>query len=172
MPAITLREDYDARRVRVLAARSDDAKQTRRFLSIAAVYEGMERSAAARIGGMDRQTLRDWVHRFNDEGPAGLIDRKPAGASRRLTAAQLEELTRIVEVGPDPGCDGVVRLRCIDLKHLIRVRFGVDYHERSVGKLLAMLGFSHISARPRHVGQDAGVMEAFKKNFPSDWRRS
>ena len=163
MPAIALRDDYDAARVRGFATRSQDAKQARRLLSIAAAYEGIERAAAARIGGMDRQTLRDWVHRFNEAGPEGLIDRKAAGAPPRLTPAQLAELARIVDAGPDPERDGVVRWRCMDLKHLIAERFGVAYHERSVGKLLAALGFAHISARPRHVGQDAAVMAAFKK---------
>ena len=172
MPAIALRDDYDAVGVRGFATRSQDANQARRLLSIAAAYEGIDRSAAARIGGMDRQTLRDWVHRFNEAGPEGLIDRKAAGAPRRLTPAQLAEPARIVEAGADLERDGVVRWRCLDLKHLIAERFGIDYHERSVGKLLAALGFSHISARPRHLGQDAEVMAAFKKNSPTAWRRS
>ena len=151
MPTIPLRNDFDAERVRVLAARSDDGNQARRLLSMAAIYDGMDRACAAGIGGMDRQTLRDWVHRFNAGGPAGLIDRKPNGALRRLTPSQMAALSRAIEAGPDPERDGVVRWRCIDLKQLIRTRFGVDYHERSVGKLLAALGFSHISARPRQV---------------------
>ena len=165
MPTIPLRNDFDAERVRVLAARSDDGNQARRLLSMAAIYDGMDRACAAGIGGMDRQTLRDWVHRFNAGGPAGLIDRKPNGALRRLTPSQMAALSRAIEAGPDPERDGVVRWRCIDLKQLIRTRFGVDYHERSVGKLLAALGFSHISARPRHVGQDARAQEEFKKKF-------
>ena len=172
MPAIALRDDYQAKAVRALAARAKDGKQARRLLSIAAVYDGMSRADAARIGGMDRQTLRDWVHRFNDEGPVGLIDRKGPGAAAKLTQAQLADLARLVEAGPDRERDGVVRWRCIDLKRLIRERFGVDYHERSVGKLLAALEFSHISARPRHVGQDPDVLEEFKKNSRTVWRRS
>ncbi len=86
MPTIPLRNDFDAERVRVLAARSDDGNQARRLLSMAAIYDGMDRACAAGIGGMDRQTLRDWVHRFNAGGPAGLIDRKPNGALRRFDA--------------------------------------------------------------------------------------
>ncbi len=171
MLAISLREDYGAGDVRALAARAKDAAQARRLLSIAAAYDGMSRGDAARVGGMDRQTLRDWVHRFNEGGPDGLIDRKPGGTAPRLLPAQLEELAGIVEGGPDRERDGVVRWRCLDLKSLIRARFGVDYHERSVGKLLVALGFSHISARPRHVGQDAEVMEGFKKNSQAIWQR-
>ena len=119
MPTIPLRDDFDAEKVRALAVRSDDGNQAHRLLSIAAVYDGMDRACAAGIGGMDLQTLRDWVHRFNVEGPAGLIDRKPRGASRRLRPSQMATLSRIVEAGSDPQRDGVVRWRCIDLKQLI-----------------------------------------------------
>lgn len=69
----------------------------------------------------------------------------------------------MVEQGPDLEVDGVVRWRRVDLKRVIKQRFGVDYHERYVGKLLKQLGFSHVSARPRSPGQDAETMAAFKK---------
>ncbi len=79
MSPVTLRDDYDSATVRRLASSCDDADQARRLLSIAAVYDGMSRTDAARIGGMDRQTLRDWSHRFNEEGPSGLVNRKAPG---------------------------------------------------------------------------------------------
>ena len=70
MPAaVRLREDYSAEELRALARRSKDVNQSRRLLSLAAVRDGMDRGGAAKIGGMDRQTLRDWVHRFNGLGP-------------------------------------------------------------------------------------------------------
>ena len=150
MPAIPLRTDYDAAYVRATARSAADPDQVRRLLAIAAVYEGMRRAPAAKLGGMDRQTLRDWVHRFNDAGPEGLVDRTAPGSQRRLTAEQEAELAALVEAGPDVEADGVVRWRCIDLKQLIGRRWGVDYHQRTIGKLLARLGFSHVSARPRH----------------------
>ncbi len=138
--SIYLRDDFTALEVGALAARYKDSAQVRRLLSIAAVYDGMDRCDAARIGGMDRQTLCDWVHRFNAEGPEGLIDRWAGGPNSRLTGSQKEELSQIVEVGPDPDKDGVVRWRCLDLKGVIRERFDVDYHERTVGKILKKLG--------------------------------
>ena len=153
--AVKLREDHSAVDLRRLAKRSKDANQSRRLLSLAAVCEGKDRAEAARIGGMDRQTLRDWVHRFNAEGPDGLRDLHGRGRGPRLSQAQLAELSAIVETGPDPKIDGVVRWRRMDLQAVIAKRFGVDHHERHVGKLLKALGFSHISARPRHPGQDA-----------------
>ena len=146
MPAIPLRTDYDGAWVRAWARLAGEAQQVRRLLAIAAVYDGLDRATAARLGGMDRQTLRDWVHRFNEEGPEGLVDRKAPGAARRLRACEEAELAALVEAGPELDRDGVVRWRCVDLKALIRQRWGVDYHERTIGKLLARLGFSHISA--------------------------
>ena len=163
--AIRLREDYSAAELRRLAKRSKDVNQSRRLLSLAAAREGKDRGEAARIGGMDRQTLRDWVHRFNAEGPDGLFDHWTEGLKPRLTPAQLAELSEMVETGPDPKRDGVARWRRVDLKGIIAVRFGVDYHERYVGKLLKKLGFSHMSARPRHPKQDARVVAAFKKTL-------
>lgn len=112
---------------------------------------------------MDRQTLRDWVHRFNEAGPDGLLDNWSPGPASRLSPKYLAELAGIVETGPDPSVDGVVRWRRIDLKRVIQERFGVDYHERHVSTLLKNLGFSHMSARPRHPAQDARIIEAYKK---------
>jgi len=172
MPAVPLRSDWDAVRVRAAAREAEDADQVRRLLAIAAVYEGKNRSEAARVGAMDRQTLRDWIHRFNQEGAAGLIDRKAPGAACRLTAGQEAELAALIDAGPDRERDGVVRWRCVDLQQQILARWNVAYHESTVGKLMRRLGFRHISARPRHLGQDPAEIEAFKKTFPPAWARA
>ncbi len=161
--AVIIRTDYSAEQLRHQAKRSKDAKQSRRLLSIAAVYDGLSRADAAKIGGMDRQILRDWVVRFNESGPEGLIDRKSPGPKRRLSDDQMKELAVIVEVGPDLAVDGVVRWRICDLQKVIEARFGVAYKERGISKLLKALDFSHISARPQHPKQDADVMDTFKK---------
>jgi transposase len=158
-----IRSDFDAAQLRLLASHSRNANQARRLLSLAAIYDGMNRKDAAMVGGMDRQTLRDWVHRFNEEGPRGLLNHQSSGRKPRLSNDQLEELDRIVEVGPDLEKHGVVRWRAIDLKRVIEARFGVSYGERHVMKLLNQLGFSHISARPQHPMQDTRVIDAFKK---------
>jgi transposase len=161
--AVALREDYSAEELRALARRSKEVNQSRRLLSLAAVRDGMDRGSAARIGSMDRQTLRDWVHRFNAGGPEGLIDNWTEGPKPRLSAAQLTALATLLEAGPDRETDGVVRWRRVDLKRVIAQRFGVDFHPRHVGKLLKKLGFSHMSARPRHPAQDERIVEAFQK---------
>jgi transposase len=164
MPAaITVRTDLSAHELRRLAAATKNANQSRRLLSLAAVLDGMNRADAARMGGMDRQTLRDWVHRFNQHGPEGLLDGWSKGPEPRLSQAQRAELAHLVETGPDRAVHGVVRWRRIDLRQVILDRFGIAYHERTVGKLLHQLGFSHISARPRHPAQDEQTVAGFKK---------
>lgn len=161
--ALHVRTDYTASALRTLARKAACSRQSRRLLSIAAIYDGMSRADAARIGGMDRQTLRDWVIRFNETGPEGLIDRRDNGSVCRLSPDQLEELAHIVETGPDVQTDGIVRWRRVDLKRVIEERFAVVYSERHVSQILHDLGFSHMSARPQHPRQDARVIEAFKK---------
>ena len=138
----------------------------RRLLALASVYDGQSREEAARIGGMDRQTLRDWVLGFNERGPDGLINAKSPGRPPTLSKEQMEELGRLVETGPDPEKDGVARWRCVDLKRVLGERFGVDLSEVSLGRVLKKLGFSHISARPLHPKQDQQAITTFKKTFP------
>ena len=84
--AVRLREDYSAEELRASARRSKSVNQSRRLLSLAAVRDGIDRGRAAKIGGMDRQTLRDWVHRFNAAGPEGLVDNWTEGPKPRLSA--------------------------------------------------------------------------------------
>jgi transposase len=103
---------------------------------------------------MHRQTLRDWVHRFNEHGREGLINVKSPGRPPKLSVEQKEELRRLVEAGPDPDKDGIVRWRCADLKRVLGERFAVDVSEASLGRVLKQLGFSHIRARPIHPKQD------------------
>ena len=107
--SVPLRTDFDATGLRGLARKCGDNRQIRRSLALAAVYDGMNRTEAAKVGGMDRQTLRDWVHRFNEQGPDGLTNKEGAGRPRLITDEQMQELARIVEAGPDPQIDGVVR---------------------------------------------------------------
>ena len=153
------------------AKRCRDAAAARRMLALALVLEGHAREEAARHAGMDRQTLRDWVHRYNAQGLAGLHDRSHPGPKPRLTAEQMTELEAVVEQGPDPERDGVVRWRRVDLQALIKARFNVDLHERSVGKVLHRLGFAHLSVRPKHPASDLEAQAAFKEASPTWCRR-
>ena len=164
--AITRRE-LGAGDLRREAGRCRDARAARRLLALALVLEGSSREEAARAAGMDRQTLRDWVHRYDGEGLPGLHDRRRPGPRPRPTPGQEAELEAVVERGPDPDRDGVVRWRRIDLQALIEARFAVRLHERTVGKVLRRLGFTRLSVRPRHPKADEAAQEAFKKASPS-----
>ena len=114
---------------------------------------------------MDRQTLRDWMHRYNAEGLAELQSRQLMGPRSRLTTEQQPELAALVEAGPDPEQHGVVRWQRVDLRDELERRFGVKLHERSVGKVLAKLGYRRLSVRPRHPQADEAVQQAFKKTL-------
>jgi transposase len=160
--AITRRE-LSAGELRREAKRCRDAAASRRMLGLALVLEGYSREEAARHAGMDRQSLRDWVHRYNEEGLAGLRDRPRSGRKPRLAPEQTAELAAVVDQGPDPERDGVVRWRRVGLKALIEARFDVELHERSVGKLRRRLGFARLSVRPKHPSSDPDAQEAFKK---------
>ena len=167
MAVALTRLELDAGDLRREAARCRDGKAARRRLALALVLEGASREAAARHAGMDRQTLRDWVHRYNAEGLAGLRDRPHPGPTQRLTPEQHAELARLVEDGPDPAMDGVVRWRRVDLQAAIAERFGVQLHERSVGKVLRRLGFARLSVRPKHPSSQPEAQDAFKKLRPA-----
>jgi transposase len=170
--AIEVRTDYTAGEVRRLAKRAKDAAQARRLLAIAAVLDGAAREEAARIGGMDRQTLRDWVIRFNEHGPDGLINKSSPGAPGKLTAEHKAFLARIVEEGPMPAVHGVVRWRACDLIMRLHEEFGLSVSDDTIYRALKALGFSHVSARPKAYKQDPDAIEAFKKTSPTVWRKS
>jgi transposase len=157
-----VRRDLDAAGLRRAAGRSRDAAAARRMLALALVLEGKSRAEAAQAAGMDRQTLRDWVHRYNAEGLTGLSDRQGAtGPKRRLSPKQEGEVAEWVRRGPDLAEHGVVRWRRIDLARAIQARFGVTLAERSVSDVLRRLGFRRLVARPRHPGHDAAAQASF-----------
>jgi len=170
--AISVRTDYSSLELRRLAARVKDAGQARRLLALAAVLDGASRTDAARIGGMDRQTLRDWVIRFNEQGPDGLINKSSPGAPGKLTEEHKAFLARLVEEGPIPAVDGVVRWRPCDLIMRLFEEFGISVSDDTIYRALKELGFSHVSARPKAYQQDPDAVEAFKKTFRNAWRRS
>ena len=166
IPVAITRTELDAAGLRHAAARAKDADAARRMLALALVLDGRTRTEAAQTCGMDRQTLRDWVHRYNVEGLAGLSDRKAPGPTPRLSAEQQAEVTALVRSGPDQAEHGIVRWRRADLSRVIQARYGIRLAERSVGALLARLGFRHISARPYNPAQDPVAIEAHKKTLP------
>ena len=163
--AIT-RSDLSATDLRDAAARTRDANAARRMLAIALVLEDWSRQAAAQAGAMDRQTLRDWVHRYNESGLDGLHDqRRRTGPLPRLSAEQQAKVAEWVEQGPEFARDGVVRWRCVDLQWRIKQEFDVDLHERTVGKLLRKLSFRRLSVRPQHPQSKPEEQAVFSASF-------
>jgi len=160
--AIT-RLEYNAAELRDLAVKSRDTAQSRRLLAIAMVLDGSSREEAARQAGMDRQTLRDWVHRYNDLGADGLVSRRAPGRARKLTAAQMQEFRALAVAGPDPAVHHVARWRCVDLRDEVARRFGVTVQERAIGKWLRKLGLTRLQPRPYHPKKDPAAEETFKK---------
>jgi len=160
---VPLRDGLSASEFRAAAAAAKDANQARRLLALAAVRDGLSREAAAKAGGMDRQTLRDWVHAYNEHGIDGLINKPPPGRPAKLSPGQKAEIGELVKAGPDIEKDGLVRWRLADLARITKERFGVSVDEDTMGRILHELGFSRISARPQHPGQGDGAIADFKK---------
>ena len=157
------RTDHEASELRSAARHCGEAAQACRLLAIALVLEGATRTEAAEQTGMERQTLRDWVHRYNDLGIDGLKSRRSAGRTPALTATQKDELLALVLKGPDPEVHGVARWRCCDLRDEIERRFSVEVHVSTVGKWLNQLGLTRLQPRPCHPRKDPAAEEAFKK---------
>ena len=133
------RPEHTPVQLRGYAAKSQDAGQARRLLAIALVLEGSSRLEAARQTGMDRQTLRDWVHRYNEGGIARLVSRTAPGPTPKLTTEQMRELRELVLAGPDPKVHKVVRWRCIDLRDEVARRFSVIVDDGTIGRWLPAL---------------------------------
>lgn len=173
MAALAIRDDIAAGALRLRARREHDGRVSARLIALANALEGMDRATAARLAGMDRQTLRDWVHRYNAEGIAGLFNRPLPGRSPKLTEGQMASLKAIVLRGPDPAVDHVERWRIVDLCRVVEERWGVAYSETGMLRLLWSLDLTHRKTRPIHPKADPKAQEAFKKGgSPRAWARS
>jgi transposase len=164
MTGLAIRKDRTSTTLRKLAKSESDARVARRLLAIANALDGMSRKAAAEAAGMDRQTLRDWVIRYNEHGLDGLVDCWGDGRPPRLDACERAELYRIVMAGPDPERDGICAFTREDLVRICEQRFGKTMHPTSMGRLLKDLGLSRQKARPSHPMKDPASQEAFKKS--------
>src|SRR5918995_3065661 len=151
---VPIRTDIPAAQLRRLARQESNGRVACRLLALANALDGMSREDAARQAGMDRQTLRDWVVRFNAEGIEGLRDRPKSGRPTWLDEGQLATLKALVLRGPDPERDGVSTWRAKDLCQIVEGRFGVGYTENGMLRLLHDLGLSWQKARPVHPEAD------------------
>ena len=157
------RTDYSSATLRAMARKCTDGAQVRRMLAMALVLDGRPRSEAAALNGMDRQTLCDWVHRYNAAGIDGLKSRKSPGKPPCLSEQQKAELRALVVRGPDPAIGRVVRWRCVDLQAEVARRYSIEVHESTIGKWLHQLGLTRLQPRPVHPKKDAEAEVTFKK---------
>jgi transposase len=160
---LAIRTDLEAAELRRLARRERDGRVSARLIALANVLDGMSREVAARAAGMDRQTLRDWVLRFNAEGVDGLCDQPRSGRPTRMSEGQQAALKALVLRGPDPDRDGVSTWRIVDLCRIAEERFGVRYREGGMRRLVKALDLSWQKTRPRHPRADKAAQERFKR---------
>lgn len=163
---VITRLELSSEELRAHAGQIGDGAVVRRLLALALVLEGASRETAARLNGMTRQTLRDWVRRYNTDGIAGLWSGVGSGRPPVLTDGQRAELKALVLAGPDLERHGVVRWRCVDLCREVERRFGVSVCEQTMGKWLRQFGLTRLQPRPSHPRKEVGAEEAFKKTSP------
>jgi putative transposase len=163
MVAVPIATGRTPAELRALARRERDGRVGARLLALANALDGMSRDEAARAAGMDRQTLRDWVHRYNAEGVEGLRDRPRPGRPCALDEGRQAALKALILRGPKLERDGCVAWRVRDLRALAERRFGVRYSESGIGRVLHGLDLSWQKARPVHPEADVQARERFKK---------
>ena len=170
--AIGVRSDFTAPDLRRFARRCDDPDQVRRLLALALILDGSSRSEAAKAAGVTLQIVRDWVIRFNADGPEGLMSRKVPGKISILSDEQRRALAEQVEAGPIPAAHGVVRWRLIDLAQWVWDEFGLSITKQTLSREMRALGYRKLSARPRHHNQKEGAIADFKKHSQPAWQKS
>jgi transposase len=163
MAALEIRKDRTPAMLRKLAKETDDVRVARRILAIASALDGMSREDAASSAGMDRQTLRDWVLRYNAHGVDGLADRWNGGRPPTFTPEEQAAIVEIVLAGPDIEASGLSAYTLEDLAKICEERFGKRMHPWSLGRLLKKLGLSRQKTRPLHPETDPVAAAAFKK---------
>src|ERR671939_800550 len=163
MVAVPIATGRTPAELRAMARRERDGRVSARLLALANALDGMSREDAARAAGMDRQTLRDWVHRYHAEGVGGLRDRPRPGRPCALDEGRQAALKALVLRGPNLERDGCAAWRARDLCALVESRFGVRYGESGMLKLLKGLDLSWQKTRPIHPEADPRAQERFKK---------
>jgi transposase len=170
--ALNIRQDHTADDLRRLARQSRDADWSRRLLALSVIYDGGSRNQAASMGGVGLQIIRDWVERFNRDGPDGLKTGKAKGREPLLNDKQRKALVAAIEKGPVPYLDGVVRWRLVDLVHWLWQEHSISVSRQTLGRELNAMGYRKLTARPKHHAQDPQAIEEFKKTSPPQWQKS
>jgi transposase len=160
---VPIRDDILAEELRQLARQESDGRVACRLLGVANALDGMSRERAARQAGMDRQTLRDWVVRYNAKGVAGLHDQPKGHNPEKLTESEQAVLLAHVFRAPDPARDGTCAWTLADLCDFAETRFSKRLSTSGMWGVLQRLGLSHQKARSVHPKSDAKAQAAFQK---------
>jgi transposase len=149
--------------LRRLARKEPRRRTALRLLAIANALDGMSRAEAARAAGIERQSLRDAVVRFNAEGLAGLVDRPHGHRPEVLSEGEQAVLVHRILRGPDPERGEPSSWTLPDLCRFIEARFGKTMCPQSMSRVVRRLGLSRQKARPVHPKRDAKAADAFVK---------
>jgi transposase len=163
MPMLTIRDDLTSEQLRRLARRERDPRVGRRLLAIANALDGMSRAMAAKLAGMDRQTLRDWVIRYNAHGVDGLGDRWGAGRPTAVSEGELAAVKAAILQAVCRSGDAKPAFRIVDVAAMIEERTGVRYSVSGAHRLMKTMGLSYQKTRPSHPKADPAARERFKK---------
>jgi transposase len=158
--ALKIKDELSAEALRQEARRERDGRAVTRMYAIAHALDGLSRSEAARLAGMERQALRDAVMRYNSEGLAGLRDRPRGRPRHRLDAGEEAALAAAIKRGPDPDVGGCCAWTRADLCRWLET-YGKTYHPSSMSRVLRSLGFSRQKAWPFHPKKSPEAQEAF-----------
>ena len=160
---LSIRDDLTSEQLRRLARRERDPRVGRRLLAIANALDGMSRAMAAKLSGMDRQTLRDWVIRYNEHGVAGLGDRWGAGRPTAVSEGQLAAVKAAILAAACRSGDAKPAFRIVDVAALIEERTVVRYSVSGAHRLMKTMVLSYQKTRPSHPKADPAARARFKK---------
>ena len=146
-----MRTDFASEDLRRLAKRAKNTGQALRLLAIAAILDGASRKDAAKAGGMDHQTLRDWVIRFNAKGPEGLINIPSPGAPPKLNDTHKAFLARIIGLNPNPEIHDATHRRARDLVLRLQEEFGILVSDDTIYRALKALGLPRGRSSRKHA---------------------
>ena len=122
--------------------RDFEALEKRRFEAVRMVEQGLNQSETARRLSVARQTVGEWLRLYREQGAAGLRQAGRAGRKPLLDSQQLAQLEAMLLEGPEAHGFPTPLWSCPRVARLIRDRFGVNYHEGHVWKLLRALSWS------------------------------
>lgn len=155
-----IKEGLDSDELRSLAKQQKDGRARLRFLAMALIRDGELCIEVSRVPGVSKESIRRWLKRYRQEGPEGLLPRKPPGRRSKLTEGEIGQLGEMLHSPPVDEVNWTLKSLCA----VIESSFGKSYSIGGLGKLLHRIGYRKLTVRPRHSKADVVAQEEFKKN--------